>query len=115
VESLDAILRADDVVAVLERDVSVRLLDVSNSGCLLQSEARLVEGTIGTLRLSYDGVEYLDDVRVMRCQAPANGDNWFRIGAQFLWTSHPEQGSLRRLVASLQSTVWGSARVDRAD
>lgn len=106
-EPLDAILSADDVVAVLGREVPVRLVDVSHSGCLLQSHMRLLEGTTGTLRLSYDGAEYADHVRVMRCQTPVNGDNWYRIGAQFLWTTRPEEGSLRRLIASLQPAVAG--------
>jgi hypothetical protein len=102
VEALDAILSAHDVVAVLGRDVPVRLIDISGSGCLLQSETRLVEGTTGTLKLSYGGADYVDDVRIMRCQAPNAGDNWFRLGAQFLWTTHPGERSLRRVIAALQ-------------
>jgi hypothetical protein len=102
VEQLDAILRAGDLVAVLGRDVPVRLMDISNSGCLLQSESRLAEGTTGTLRLTYEGVDYADDVRIMRCQAPTAGDSWFRLGAQFLWTTTPGERSLRRLIATLQ-------------
>ena len=58
--------------------------------------------TTGTLRLSYDGVDYVDDVRVVRCQAPVAGDGWYRIGAQFLWTSHPGARSLRRVIAAMQ-------------
>ena len=101
-EQLDAILRAPDVVAVLGRDVTVRLVDISHSGCMVQSEMRLAEGTTGTLRLSYDGVDYTDDVRIVRCQAPKVGDSWFRIGVQFLWTTQPGERSLRRVVAGLQ-------------
>ena len=100
-EALDAILKSHDVVAVLGRDVTVRLIDISGSGCLVQSETRITEGTTGTLRLSYDGVDYVDDVRVVRCQAPVAGDGWYRIGAQFLWTSHPGERSLRRVIAGL--------------
>jgi PilZ domain len=102
VEPLDAILRAPDVVAVLGRDVTVRLMDISNSGCMVQSEMRLAEGTTGTLRLSHEGIDYIDDVRIVRCQAPTVGDSWFRIGVQFLWTTHPTERSLRRVVAGLQ-------------
>ena len=102
-ETLDAILSAHDVVAVLGRDVAVRLVDISNSGCLIQSETRLAEGTIGTLRLSFGGVDYADDVRIVRCQAPNVGDSWFRLGAQFLWTTHPGERSLRRVIAGVQS------------
>ncbi len=101
-ERLDAILQASDVVAVLGRDVTVRLMDISNSGCMVQSETRIAEGTTGTLRLSYDGVDYSDDVRIVRCQPPTVGDSWFRIGAQFLWTTHPGERSLRRVIAGLQ-------------
>ena len=101
-EAIDAILGSHDVVAVLGRDVTVRLIDISGSGCLVQSETRITEGTTGTLRLSYDGVDYVDDVRVVRCQAPVAGDGWYRIGAQFLWTSHPGERSLRRVIAGLQ-------------
>lgn len=101
-EALDAILSANDVVAVLRRDVAVRLMDISNSGCLLQSETRLPEGTTGTLRLAYEGLEYADDVRIMRCQAPHSGETCFRLGAEFLWTTHPGERSLRRVVSGLQ-------------
>lgn len=109
-EALDAILQADDVVAVLGRDVAVRLIDISNSGCLIQSETRIAEGTTGTLRLSYDGVDYVDDVRIVRCQAPNVGDSWFRLGAQFLWTTHPGERSLRRVIAGLQAGAVKSLR-----
>ena len=111
-EQLDAILRSDDMVAVLGRDVTVRLLNVSNSGCLLQSDTRMAEGTVGTLRLSFEGAEYADDVRIMRCQAPAAGDNWFKLGVEFLWTSHPGERSLRRLVAALQPAARGTLRFE---
>jgi hypothetical protein len=112
VELIDAILRAHDVVAVLGRDVGVRLVDISSSGCLIQSETRLAEGTIGTLRLSVDGVDYTDDVRIVRCQAPTVGDSWFRLGAQFLWTTHPGERSLRRMLAGLQTSTARSLRFE---
>jgi len=109
---IDAILRAHDVVAVLGRDVAVRLVDISNAGCLIQSETRLAEGTIGTLRLSVDGVDYTDDVRIVRCQPPVVGDSWFRLGVQFLWTTHPGERSLRRVIAGMQTSMVRSLRFD---
>lgn len=111
-ETLEAILNARDMVAVLGRDVSVRLVDISNSGCLIQSETRLAEGTTGTLRLSFGGVEYVDDVRIMRCQAPNAGDSWFRLGAQFLWTTNPGERSLRRVVAGVQPGALQTMRFE---
>ena len=40
-DALDAILKANDLVAVLGREVPVRLVDISGSGCLLVSANRL--------------------------------------------------------------------------
>ena len=111
-EPLDAILNAPDVVAVLGRDVAVRLVDISNSGCLIQSETRVAEGPNGTLRLTYNGVDYVDDVRIMRCQAPTAGDSWFRLGAQFLWTTNPSERSLRRVVAGVQPGALQAMRFE---
>ncbi|MEO5897238.1 MAG: PilZ domain-containing protein [Vicinamibacterales bacterium] len=111
-EGLDLILNAHDVVAVLGRDVTVRLVDISNSGCLIQSETRLAEGTNGTLRLTFEGVDYVDDVRIMRCQAPNAGENWFRLGAQFLWTTNPGERSLRRVVAGVNPGALQSMRFE---
>ena len=111
-EGLDVILNAHDVVAVLGRDVTVRLVDISNSGCLIQSETRLAEGTHGTLRLNFGGVDYVDDVRIMRCQAPNAGESWFRLGAQFLWTTNPGERSLRRVVAGVNPGALQSMRFE---
>lgn len=110
--TLDAILQASDVVAVLGRDVRVRLVDVSNSGGLIHSEARLAEGTTGTLRLKFDGAEYVDDVRIIRCRPTNAADHWFELGAEFLWTSHPGEGSLRRVIVSLQANAAKAAVFD---
>ncbi|MBA2302718.1 MAG: PilZ domain-containing protein [Acidobacteria bacterium] len=101
--ALDALLGAPDVVAVLGRDIAVRLIDISKSGCMIHSETRLAEGTTGTLRLTYGGADYIDDVRIVRCQASNGGDGWYRLGAQFLWTSNPSERSLRRVIAGVQS------------
>jgi hypothetical protein len=111
VKSLDAFLDSRDVVAVLRRDVDVRLVDISNSGCLLRTEKRLAEGTTGVLRLSYAGVEYVDDVRIMRCQPPTSGESCFRIGVEFLWTTHPGERSLRRVLAGLRPDALKGARL----
>jgi hypothetical protein len=111
VARLDALLGAPDVVAVLGRDVAVRLIDISNSGCMIQSETRLAEGTTGTLRLSYGGADYVDDVRIVRCQAPT-ADGWYRLGAQFLWTSNPSERSLRRVIAGVQPEALQTIRFE---
>ena len=106
-DAIDLVLRSSDLVAVLARDVAVRLINISGSGCLLESDTRLREGTTASLRLMFGGVEYVDDVRVIRCAANEGGSG-FHVGAEFLWTTSPDERSLRRALASLAS---GSLKV----
>ena len=63
-------------------------------------------------RLTYGGADYVDDVRIVRCQAPSGGDNWFRLGAQFLWTTHPSERSLRRVIAGVQPAALQAMRFE---
>ena len=102
-DALDAILKSNDVVAVLGREINVRLVDISVSGCLLESTSRLEKGTTGTLRVVYDGLEYGDDVRIMRCRASEGSGAVYYLGAEFIWTTNPSERSLRRIVSSFQS------------
>jgi len=104
-DALDAILRANDVVAVLGREVQVRLVDISNSGCLLESTSRLEKGTTGTLRVLFEQEDYADDVRIMRCRECEGSSRLYELGAEFLWTSAPRERSLRRVIAKLQGAA----------
>lgn len=99
-DALDLMLAAPDLVAVLERLVPVRLLEISGSGCLLESAARLDVGTAGLVTVLFDEERYSDEVRVMRCRESEAG--LYRIGAEFLWTRNPRERSLRRMLARLQ-------------
>lgn len=97
-DALDAILKAGGLVAVLGREVTVRLLDISASGCLLESRSRLPLGTTGSLVVTVDASDYADDVRVIRCRELDGSNGGYRIGAEFLWTTTPGERSLRRIV-----------------
>jgi hypothetical protein len=92
----------------------VRLLDISASGCLLESTHRLEAGTTGTIRVVYGGAEYVDDVRVMRCQSFNGSSGLYHVGAEFLWTSRPPDFSLRRVVATLPANGVEAGRFDRS-
>ena len=102
---LDRMLTAPDLVAVLGREVPVRLMDISSAGCLLESVCRLEEGVTGHLRAQFDDAEYADDVRVMRCQESEGGSGLYQLGAEFLWTTSPNERSLRRVTAKLRGGV----------
>jgi hypothetical protein len=104
-DALDEMLTATDLVAVLGREVPVRLLDISSAGALLESTGRLEAGATGLLRVKFEEVEYVDDVRVMRCQESEGGSGFYQLGAEFLWTTSPNERSLRRVIAKLQAAA----------
>ena len=102
-DAIRFILRSNDLVAVLGRDIPVRLLNISGSGCLVAATSTLHEGTTASVRLDFEGVEYTDDVRVVRCTR-IEGSSEYHLGMEFLWTTAPGERSIRRLTASLQAT-----------
>jgi hypothetical protein len=113
VTPIDAILLASELVAVVGRDVPVRLLDSSASGCLLETASRLVLGTTGSLLVTFDGKEYVDDVRVIRCRQCEGSNGAYQVGAEFLWTNTPHDRSLRRVVTQLQASAVKAAGFER--
>ena len=85
---------AGDFFAVLRREVDIRLLNVSRSGCLLESPRDLCLGTTGEVWCSSERGGHRDDIRVIRCQPDRNSSSYL-LGAEFLWTRFPTNGSLR--------------------
>lgn len=113
-DALDAILRADDLVAVLGREVAVRLLDISASGCLLECNSRLDVGRHGSLRVKYLDAEFTDDVRIMRCTEAPGSSALYLAGAEFVWTAAPHAGSLRLILPKLEFALLKESRFERA-
>ncbi len=113
-DALDAILKANDLVAVLGREVAVRLVDISASGCLLESGNRLAPGATGSLLVRFEARDYVDDVRIMRCQQCEGSSGTYQIGAEFLWTNSPHDGSLRRIVTRLQASAIKAGLFDQS-
>ena len=58
-----------DSPGVLTRELYVRVVDVSASGCLIESRRRLGVGAVGRLKLKFGSAEYADDVEVVGCRA----------------------------------------------
>lgn len=110
-DGIDALLQAHDIVAVLGREVPVRLLDISASGCLFESSMRLEVGSHGSLRVTYEDQEFSDDVRVMRCQSFNGSSGLYQVGAEFLWTMTPTDRSLRMILPRLQGASLKEARM----
>src|SRR4051795_8747039 len=104
-DALDRILASDNLVSVLGREVRVRVLEISGSGCLFESRSRVPLGGAGSLVVTIDACEYSDDIRIVRCQELEGSSAGFRVGAEFLWTTRPAELSLRRIVNRLHAAV----------
>jgi hypothetical protein len=102
---IEDVLSADDLVGVLTREVRVRLVNVSASGCLVESTTRLEAGTAGDLRIRIGGELYADDVRITRVQQVQGAGSTWHVGAEFLWTTQPGTRSLRRVVSRLRQAL----------
>ena len=91
------------VVGLLRNDVAVELLNISRSGCLLESAKPIAAGTLATVTVQMDGQSYSDDVRVARClEIPGAGER-HHVGVQFVALRIPSAKSLRFLAASLNA------------
>ncbi len=96
------VLSSDDLVGVLTRETRVRLVNISASGCLVESNSRLDPGISGALTIRVDGETYADDVRITRVQQVHGAGAMWHVGAEFLWTTQPGPASLRRVVPRLR-------------
>lgn len=89
-----------ELVGVLTREIPTRLVEISRSGCLLESRRHVEEGTVGTLRLEVLGQTYREDVRATRCVALAGSGSSYLVGIEFLQTGRPDGLSIRRAISS---------------
>lgn len=106
--SFETILTRADLITVLNRHIGVRVLDVSASGCLLESDCEVPVGTVGSLTLEANGSQYADPIRVTRSQVIPGGGERHLLGAEFVWLTLPDPHSVRRLarrVAGPESLV----------
>jgi hypothetical protein len=87
-----------EVVGMLARDVAVRIVNFSGSGCLVESRCRVELGTIGTLRLMVGREEISDTVQIVRCQQIEGAGALRHVGLQFVWTSPPHPRTLRHVM-----------------
>jgi hypothetical protein len=88
---------------------AVNVLDVSRGGCLLEATRPLDPGTVGTLQLSVNGREYVEDFRVARCTALSGRGSTYRIGLEFLRTRRVADSCLRHVVTHLVELNAGTA------
>ena len=92
-------------VASLTTDMRVRVLNVSASGCLVESTRALEIGTVATLRIVFAGGDFEDTVQIVRCQEITGTGAIFHLGATFLTTAPPSIESLRYLVRRRSDSI----------
>ena len=88
-----------DRPATLMRELRARIIDISESGCLMETRRRLEVGTVGLLQLQLGTGEFRDDFEVVRCQAVERERSLYHVGMRFLWTTPRHTGSIRHAVA----------------
>jgi hypothetical protein len=98
---LDAFLKTPGLPGLLGRDLSVRVLDISISGCLLECSAAVPAGTLASLSVAFDGGRYRDHVRIARCQRVNGAGSTYYLGVEFLWLSAPTPQSMRRFAGEI--------------
>jgi hypothetical protein len=89
-------------IGVLTHRVTVRVHDISMSGCLLESAEPLEKGAVGVLELSAEEQRYTETVRVSRTMT-VTGSAWpYRAGGSFLALKAPPATSVRNVVARFE-------------
>jgi hypothetical protein len=89
-------------IGVIVRDIPVRVLDASASGCLVESREPLPEGAVGLLEIAGDQGPTSEPLRISRSTVIAGGATRFRAGAQFLPLGAPGPASVRNQLARLE-------------
>ncbi len=95
--------------AVLVRELRARIIDISESGCLIEIRRRQEVGTVGALQMQLGAGEFRDDFEVVRCQAVEWSRSLYHVSLRFLGTTPRHAGSIRHAVASY------AAELDLAD
>ena len=88
----------DGELAALTREIRVRVINLSATGCLLETNASVQIGTVAVLRISFGGEEFSDAVRVIRCQSIVGAGHIYHVGTEFLSTTPPYADTLRYLM-----------------
>ena len=70
--------------ANLPANMSVRVIDISSAGVLLQSTHLLNPGSRGSLRFTLAGAPFAADIQVQRVSTVSDAGSGYRIGATFV-------------------------------
>jgi hypothetical protein len=92
------------VLGVAVDNLEIRLIEISRSGCLLESSRHVAPGSAGEIRIAFDGKVLVEALRVTRCKRIEGA--LYRLGAEFVRTRQLDDWSLRRaLHTSIEERV----------
>ena len=94
-----------ELPATLTWDLPVRVIDVSASGCLIETWRPIEVGTTGTLQLRLTGENCWDEVEVARCHAVQGLPALYHVGVRLLPRPALDAGPIRGAVSGRQA-VW---------
>ena len=77
-------LEINEEFANLPASMSVRVLDISTAGVLLQSPQLLTPGSCGSLRFTLGGAPFLADIQIRRVTPGSDAGAGYRVGATFI-------------------------------
>ena len=89
------------LAVTLVRQYNVRVVDVSTAGCLIEVDATLAHGTVGSLEALIDGTSYREAVRVARVVPPRHIAMRNQVGLEFLILTPPGTDSIRAVISRL--------------
>ena len=87
-------------IAALTKELRVRVLNCSASGCLVETNGTIAVGTVAILKVAFGGSEFEDTVQVVRCQPIVGAGAICHVGTRFLSTTPPYAGTLRYVMRS---------------
>ena len=87
---------------LLVKQIPVRLVNLSLSGFLIESETDVHVGSTGELRVDLGDAVYNDEVRVARAVTRAGTSLPYHLGGEFSWANRPRQDSVRLAVRSIE-------------
>src|SRR5262245_34083609 len=84
--------------ANLPANMSVRVIDISSAGVLLQSARMLNPGSRGSLRFTLAGAPFAADLQVQRVCAASEAGSGYRIGATFVGVTQEHRRLIERFM-----------------
>lgn len=82
----------------LPANMSVRVIDISSAGVLLQSAHLLNPGARGSLRFTLAGAPFSADIQVQRVSTSSEAGSGYRIGATFVSMTPENRRHIERFI-----------------